>query len=147
MGVASGNTILRMRIREIAKLLDDVENRRKGLRIWLLLVLIWSITRTFIVEAVFHKYGLNTFRYFLIDFLSSIPYAYASAHSLLALYDKRFKAAYGWIALTVASFYLPDVYIIQTSHRVPPSIYTGFAISLAVLSLLALTQWRAHRNK
>jgi hypothetical protein len=30
---------------------------------------------------------------------------------------------------------------------VPPSIYTGFAISLAVLSLLALMQWRAHRSK
>ena len=136
-----------MRIREFAKLLDDVENRRKGLRIWIVLVLLWSITRTFIVGAFFHKYGLNTFRYFLIDFLSSVPYAYASAHSLLALYDKRFKSAYGWIALTVISFYLPDIYIIETSHRVPPSIYTGFAISLAVLSWLALMQWREQRNK
>ena len=136
-----------MRIREFAKFLDDVENRQKGLRIWIVLVLLWSITRTFIVGAFFHKYGLNTFRYFLIDFLSSIPYAYASAHSLLALYDKRFRAAYGWIALTVISFYLPDVYIIQTSHQVPPSIYTGFAISLAVLSWLALMQWREQRNK
>ena len=35
-----------MRIREFAKFLDDVENRRKGLRIWIVLVLLWSITRT-----------------------------------------------------------------------------------------------------
>jgi hypothetical protein len=136
-----------MRIREILKILDDVDNRRKGLRIWIALVLIWSITRTFIVEAFFHKYGLNTVHYFLIDFFSSIPYAYASAHSLLALYDKRFKAAYGWIALTVISFYLPDIYIVRSSHHVPPSIYTGFAISLAALSVLALMQWRAHKSK
>ena len=135
-----------MRMQKILRLLDDVESRRKGLRIWLLLVLIWSIARTYIVGAIFHKYGLNTFHYFLIDFLSSIPYAYASAHSLLALYDKRFSAAYGWISITIISFYLPDLYIMRTSHHVPPSIYTGFAIALAVLSTLAVSQWRAHRR-
>ena len=133
-------------MQKILRALDDVESRRKGLRIWLLLVLTWSVARSFIVGAFFHKYGLNTFQYFLIDFLSSIPYAYASAHSLLALYDKRFSAAYGWISITIISFYLPDLYIMRTSHHVPPTIYIGFAIALAVLSILALAQWRAHRR-
>ena len=135
-----------MRIRSMLKLLDDVENRRRGLRIWFVLVLSWSIARTLIVSEVFQKYGLDRFHYFLVDFLSSIPYAYCSAHSLLALYDKRFKAAYTWIALTVLFFYLPDVYIIIDSHQVPVSIYIGFALSLAALSSLAYLQWRESRG-
>ena len=135
-----------MRPRDLLRLLDEVENRRRGMRIWLALVLGWSVLRTFIVGEFFHKYGLDRFQYFLVDFLSSIPYAFCSAHSILALYDKRFKAAYLWISLTVIFFYAPDIYIIRQSHHVPASIYSGFAISLAVLSILAVAQWRASKD-
>ena len=135
-----------MRIREILRVLDDVENRRKGFRIWLLLVLAWSITRTFIVGTFFHKHGLNTWYYFLIDFLSSFPYAFASAYAVLATYEKRFKAAYFWIAITTISFYVPDIFIIRTTHHVPLTIYLGFAIALVFLSTLAFLQLMRNRK-
>lgn len=135
-----------MRVREILRVLDDVENRRKGIRIWLLLVLTWSITRTLIIGSIFQKHGLNTWHYFLIDFLSSFPYAFASAYAILATYDKRFKAAYFWIAITTISFYLPDVFIIRTTNHVPPTIYLGFAIALVFLSTLAFLQLVRNRK-
>ena len=135
-----------MHMRKILRALDDVENRRKGVRIWLLLVLTWSILRTFIVSAFFHKHGLNTWYYFFIDFSSSIPYGFASAYALLAIYDKRFKSAYFWITITVISFYLPDIFILHTTHHVTLTIYSGFAIALIVLSTLAYLQLMRNRK-
>lgn len=135
-----------MRVRTLLRFLDDAENRRLGFRIWLLLVLTWSFLRTLILGAFFQKYGLNTKRYFLIDFLSSIPYAFSSAYALLAIYEKRYKAAKFWVAITVISFYLPDIFILHTTHHVPVTLYTGFAIALVVLSTMAYKQLMRNRK-
>lgn len=137
-----------MDIRRIFRFLEDIEARRKGVRIWFALVLSWSILRSLIVARVFHKYGLSPMVYFVIDFLSSIPYAYASAQSLLAFIDKKRTQAMWWGVATIASFYAPDIYIVYISKEVPTSTYIGFAVVLGALSLLAIFQWRdSRRNK
>ena len=137
-----------MDIRRFFRFLEDVEARRKGLKIWFVLVLGWSIGRSIIVSQVFHKYGLNSRTYFLIDFLTSIPYAYSSAQSLLALIDKKRSQALMWGLATVFFFYAPDIYIVYISKKVPTSTYIGFAVILAALSSFAIAQWRdSRRNK
>ena len=135
-----------MRPRDLLQYLEDAEARRKGVRIWISIVLAWSIARSLVVAKVFAEYGLNPQLYFAIDFLSSIPYAYASAHSLLTYIDKQRIRSIAWGLLTIAMFYLPDLYIVSASKHVPPSTYLGFALILAFLSALAYSQWKEKRR-
>jgi hypothetical protein len=135
-----------MQTRRIFTLLEDVSARRKGLRIWFVLVLTWSIIRSLLVARVFQRYGLNPKIYFAIDFLSSIPYAYASAQSLLKFLDKKRMRAIWWGLLTISMFYAPDIYIVYISKKVPLSTYAGFVIILIALSIFAYVQWRDSRK-
>lgn len=135
-----------LQYRELLRYLEDAESRRKGLRIWFFLVLAWSLARSIVVAKVFTNYGLNPKIYFAIDFLSSIPYAYASAQSLLAFIDKRRSRSIAWGLLTIVAFYLPDIYIVIAARHVPPSTYLGFALVLAALSALAYSQWKEKRR-
>jgi len=130
-----------MDIRKILRFLEDIEARRKGVKIWFALVLAWSIIRSIIIARVFHKYGLNPTIYFASDFLSSFIYAHASAQSLLAYIDKNKVRAIWWGLATIPAFYAPDIYIIYSSKQVPTSTYIGFAVILAVMSAFALVQW------
>jgi hypothetical protein len=135
-----------MGIKNLLRYLEDVEARRKGIRIWLALVLLWSIGRSILIAQVFDQYGLNPRIYFAIDFLSSVPYALASAQSLLAYIDGKKVQSALWGALTFITFYLPDLYIVAVSKRVPPSTYFGFAIVLAIFSSIAYSQWKEKRR-
>lgn len=135
-----------MKPRDLLQFLEDAEARRKGLRIWILLVLAWSIARSIVVAKIFAKYGLNPQLYFLIDFLSSIPYAYASAQSLLAYIDQKRVQSIAWVLIAVVAFYLPDIYIVIAARQVPPSTYFGFALVLLLLSALAYSQWKEKRR-
>jgi hypothetical protein len=135
-----------MQMRRFFTLLEDIEARRKGFRIWFAVVFAWSIARSILVSHIFRKYGLNPWLYFLIDFLSSIPYAYASGKSLLSFIDKNRKHVIWWGFLAVISFYAPDIYIVYISKEVPTATYIGFGVVLAGLSILAIAQWRQSRN-
>jgi hypothetical protein len=137
-----------MDLRRFFRFLEDIEARRKGVKIWFALVLAWSIIRSVIIARVFHKYGLSPTIYFAIDFLSSFVYAHASAQSLLAYIDKNRTRAIWWGLATIPSFYAPDIYIVYSSKQVPTSTYIGFAVILAALSAFALMQWlESRRNK
>ena len=46
-----------MRPRDLLQYLEDDEARRKGVRIWIFLVLAWSIARSIGVAKVFAEYG------------------------------------------------------------------------------------------
>lgn len=131
---------------KILKSLEDINFRRKGVRIWFILVLTWSIIRSILVAHFFQEYGLSPEIYFLIDFSSSIPYAHASSKSLLTLIDKKFTQAFWWGLATVIMFYAPDIYILYISKKVPVSTYIGFAIILLAFSILTYVQWRESRN-
>jgi len=136
-----------MDMKKIFTFLHDVEARRKGIRIWLFLVLAWSIGRSIIVAHVFHKYGLSGRVYFAIDFISSIPYAFTSAQSLLTFIDRKRGETLWWGLATIALFYAPDIYIIEISKEVPSSTYIGFGVILVALSAFAIAQWsQSHRT-
>jgi hypothetical protein len=135
-----------MKLRELLRFLEDIEARRKGMRIWFALVLAWSLGRSLVVAKVFNKYGLNPRTYFAIDFLSSIPYAYASAQSLLTFIDKKRVQSIAWGLVTIVTFYLPDIYIVAVSKQVPSSTYLGFGLILFALSVFAYSQWKEKRR-
>lgn len=42
-----------MKLRELFRVLEDIEARRKGMRIWIALVLAWSLGRSLVVAKVF----------------------------------------------------------------------------------------------
>jgi len=135
-----------MNLRQALSFLEDAQAQKKGMRIWFLLVLGWSIIRSVIVSRVFASYGLNSIQYFLIDFISSIPYAYTSGKSLIAYVAQDVRKAFYWLIATVIFFYVPDIFILLTTHRVPSSTYIGFGIVLFILSWLALSQWKEKRR-
>ena len=135
-----------MGISDLLHYLEDVEARRKGMRIWIVLVLAWSLGRSLVIADVFDKYGLNPWVYFSIDFLSSVPYAYASARSLLTFIDKQRTRSVMWAFLAATMFYLPDIYIVISSKQVPTTTYMGFGIILLALSALAVAQWKEKRR-
>lgn len=135
-----------MNLRQALRFLEDVQAQKKGIRIWFLLVLGWSIIRSVIVARVFASYGLNSIQYFLIDFISSIPYAYASGKSLITFLGGESRKSFYWLMTTVIFFYVPDIFILLTTHQVPSSTYIGFGIALLILSWLAISQWKAKRR-
>jgi hypothetical protein len=135
-----------MNLRQALSFLEDAQAQKKGMRIWFLLVLGWSVIRSVIVSRVFASYGLNSIQYFLIDFISSIPYAYTSGKSLIAYVAQDVRKAFYWLIATVIFFYVPDIFILLTTHRVPSSTYIGFGIVLFILSWLALSQWKEKRR-
>ena len=135
-----------MNLRQALSFLEDAQAQKKGMRIWFLLVLGWSVIRSVIVSRVFASYGLNSSQYFLIDFISSIPYAYTSGKSLIAYVAQDVRKAFYWLIATVIFFYVPDIFILLTTHRVPSSTYIGFGIVLFILSWLALSQWKVQRR-
>jgi len=135
-----------MDIRRFLRFLEDIQARRRGVKIWFALVLGWSIIRSLIIARIFHKYGLSPTIYFAIDFLSSFVYAHASAQSLLAYIDKDKVRAIWWALATIPSFYAPDIYIVYSSKQVPTSTYIGFAVILTALSAFAFLQWQESRR-
>jgi hypothetical protein len=135
-----------MNLRQALSFLEDAQAQKKGMRIWFLLVLGWSVIRSVIVSRVFASYGLNSIQYFLIDFISSIPYAYTSGKSLIAYVAQDVRKAFYWLIATVIFFYVPDIFILLTTHQVPSSTYIGFGIVLFILSWLALSQWKEKRR-
>ena len=135
-----------MNLRQALSFLEDAQAQKKGMRTWFLLVLGWSVIRSVIVSRVFASHGLNSIQYFLIDFISSIPYAYTSGKSLIAYVAQDVRKAFYWLIATVIFFYVPDIFILLTTHRVPSSTYIGFGIVLFILSWLALSQWKEKRR-
>jgi hypothetical protein len=135
-----------MNLRQALNFLEDAQAQKKGMRIWFLLVIGWSILRSVIVSRIFASYGLNSIQYFLVDFISSIPYAYTSGKSLFTYIARDLRKSFYWLIATVIFFYVPDIFILLTTHRVPSSTYIGFGIVLFILSWLALSQWKEKRR-
>ena len=135
-----------MHLRQALRFLEDAEAQKKGMRVWFVLVLGWSILRSIIIARVFANYGLNSIQYFLIDFISSIPYAYTSGKSLINYVGRESKRTFYWLIPTIIFFYVPDIFIVLTTHKVPSTTYIGFGIALLILSLLAISQWQEKRR-
>jgi hypothetical protein len=124
---------------DTGKLVTIVEKRAAKL-IWGALVLAWSLFRAIAIRYFFNEYGINFWAYLTVDLGTSIPYAKYSADLVVTILKKDRIGARRATALTALFFYLPDLYVILFSNKVPASLWSGFAISMAGFSALAIWQ-------
>ena len=119
-------------------------SRRRLERWWLVIVLLWSALR---ITAVWHwleRYGVRPVVYALVDLGSSVPYAIASARTVGALVDRRYRHGAVWGVVAATCFVAPDVYVVAAGRGMPWAVYAvvGTVASMTV----ALALWAGRRD-
>lgn len=104
---------------------------------WLALVLAWGCFRAFAINRFFGDHNVNAWGYLVVDFASSIPYAFYSAQVVVNFLDKDWITYRKNLLLTAFFFYIPDMYVLIFARTVPQSLYIGFAISILFFSTIA----------
>lgn len=120
----------------------DAQFRKRGMLLWTLLVLLWATFRAILVQQYFSKYGVNSKLYLAIDLLSSVPYAISSGKLIIAIIDKKTQDSLKWLIATTIFFYIPDVYIFLSAHKVPNLAYGGLIIWIAIFTWISVVQLR-----
>ena len=115
--------------------------------IWGALVLAWSLFRAVAIRYFFKRYGINFWAYLAVDLATSIPYAKYSADLVVSFLKKDRRGMRRATLLTALFFYLPDLYVITFARQVPASLWSGFALSMAFFSGLAVVQIRENLRK
>jgi hypothetical protein len=111
--------------------------RRNATFSWVILSLLWSITRAAIIWRVFGKHGTNGFGYLFVDLATTVPYAIYSARAAFAWID---RSPSFWRHLMIASlcFIAPDLFVVVTARNVPVLIWFGFAGFVSIMAILAI---------
>jgi hypothetical protein len=118
-------------------------SRRQRLeRWWLVLVVGWSVLRIIAVWQWLEQYGVHPVVYALVDLGSSVPYAIASARTVGALIDRRYRHAARWGLLAVSCYVAPDVYILASGRQMPWAVYIVVAAVAVATGSLALATGR-----
>lgn len=95
------------------------------------------------VDVWLTGYGVDPWIYAVVDLGSSLPYAIASARTLGALVDQRFRRATAWGALAAVSFVAPDTYIVTAGRALPWGTYVVVGTVAATAATLAVRSGRA----
>jgi hypothetical protein len=110
--------------------------RRLLSQLWLVAVLAWSCVRIAAVQFWLSDYGINTAVFAVIELASASIYGAGSARLVIALIDRRRKAAVKWGMISAAMYLAPDVYVLSAGHALPIGAY----VAIALLLLLTLVQ-------
>jgi hypothetical protein len=114
-------------------------SRRQRLeRWWLVMVISWSVLRIVAVWQWLEQYGVHPVVYALVDLGSSVPYAVASARTVGALIDRRYRHAAWWAPLAASCYVAPDIYIFAAGQQMPWAVYVAVAVVAMATGLLAL---------
>lgn len=112
---------------------------------WLAISIAWSAIRSFVVGEVFSPHGTDADVYFLIDLLTTIPYAIFSAKAVFAAIDKSSKF-FIYALIAGIAFITPDVYIFGTAKQVSTAVWIEFITYVFVMAGLAVTQSKKSRK-
>jgi hypothetical protein len=118
----------------------DRSRRQRLERSWIVLVIAWSGLRIVAVWHWLEQYGVHPVVYALVDLGSSVPYAIASARTIGALIDRRYRHAARWGLLAATCYVAPDVYIVTAGQQMPWAVYAvvvTVALAAGVLALWA----------
>ena len=135
----------------VSSWLKSEHHRRLLERWWILLVLVWDIGKTLVVDKTFGKYGVNPYGYFFIVIAVAVPYAMTTAKMLFAIVGNQWKRAFVLGVVAVALHFVSDIYILVNAKQVPRSIMDSFIVAVIILTIFAVhgivMQVRAHRKK
>lgn len=112
--------------------LSSEKHRRLVQRWWIVIVVIWDISKTFVIDKTLSRYGVNPYIYFTITISISIPYALVTARMLFAFIERHWKNSliYGFAAAIF--HFIPDAYIFLSAKEVPRTLFDGM-IAIVIL--------------
>ena len=122
----------------LSSFISSERHRQLIQRWWILIVILWDISKTFVIDKTLAKYGVNPYIYFAITISISVPYALVTARMLFALIQKHWKNSviYG-IAAAIFHF-LPDIYIFISAKALPRSLFDGLIIIVVLFTIFSV---------
>lgn len=95
----------------------------------------YTIAKSFIVENIFAKYGVNTWLFFVLDAITAVVYVIALEQLVVAVLHKTgsWRRLLTWSLVAFVAFAVPYGYVFLASSTVPSGILLGLGIVVALL--------------
>ena len=107
-------------------------------RWWILIVVLWDVAKTIVVDETFAKYGVNPYIYFVVVISIAVPYAISTAKMLFAILSNHWRNALTFGAIAAILHFIPDIYILVTAKQVPRSLYDSFIVMVFIFTIFAI---------
>lgn len=107
-------------------------------RVWVALVVIYGIGKSFIVWHTLGKYGVNALLYFVFDIGAAIPYGLATARVVIYGLARDWPRVRTWGAIAVVTHFIPDIYIFTVLRQPPPFLVDGLIFVIALFAIIAV---------
>ena len=107
-------------------------------RVWVALVVIYGIGKSFVVWHTLGKYGVNALLYFVFDIGAAIPYGLATARVVIYGLARDWPRVRTWGAIAVVTHFIPDIYIFTVLRQPPPFLVDGLIFVIALFAIIAV---------
>lgn len=107
-------------------------------RVWVALVVIYGIGKSFLVWHTLGKYGVNALLYFVFDIGAAIPYGLATARVVIYGLARDWPRVRTWGAIAVVTHFIPDIYIFTVLRQPPPFLVDGLIFVIALFAIIAV---------
>jgi hypothetical protein len=114
---------------------------------WFLVVLVYALIRVFLADRFLTKYGLPIKPFAVVEVLSSVVYALASARFVGALVDDNNRKAGFFGLFSLVGFGAPDVFVIVASDHIPRSIFVVLALIVLGTAVYTVRELRAKTRR
>jgi hypothetical protein len=121
--------------------------RRRLEHAWFLVVVVYALIRIFLADKFLAKYGLPIKPFAVVEIVSLMIYALASARFIGALVDDNNRKAGFFGLCTLVGFGAPDVFVIFASDHIPRSIYVVLALIVIGTTVYTVRELRAKMRK
>ncbi len=121
--------------------------RRRLEHAWFLAVVIYALIRIFLADKFLAKYGLPIKPFAVVEIVSSMVYALASARFIGALVDNHNRKAGFFGLCTLVGFGAPDVFVIAASDHIPRSIYVVLVLIVLGTAVYTVRELRSKMRK
>lgn len=110
-------------------------------------MVVYALIRIFLAEKFLTKYGLPIKPFAVVELVSSMVYALASARFIGALVDNNHRKAAFFGLCTLAGFGAPDVFVIAASDHIPRSIFVVLALVVLGTAVYTIHELRSKMRK
>lgn len=107
-------------------------------RVWVALVVLYGIGKSFVVWQTLGKYGVNALLYFAFDIGAAIPYGIATARVVIYGLARDWPRVRNWGAIAVVTHFIPDIYIFTVLNQPPPFLVDGLIFVIALFAIMAV---------
>jgi hypothetical protein len=147
VGTSRGLAWKRMSTANAIKAKRRAEIRRWLEHAWFLAVVVYALIRVVLAAKFLTKYGLPIKPFAVVEVLSSVVYALASARFVGAIVDDNHRKAGFFGLCSLVGFGAPDVFVIAASDHIPRSIYVVLALVVLGTAVFTVHELKAQTRK